>query len=86
MDLAPFVAFAPAVMGWAGQWLKSRKGFPTPAAQAILLALGFGFYAAGHHYAATDTQWLYNGVMWSFALPGMSSVLGSFKVAPPTSN
>lgn len=70
--------------GWAGQFLKAHKAFPTPLAHGIMFALGIVLYSLVHHPAATDAEWFSNAVAWALAGSGVSSIAGSTGLAPKT--
>ena len=84
--LSPTVAalIMSTAVGWAGQFLKAHKAFPTPLAHAALFAVGFGLYAMVHHPTATDAEWFSNAVAWALAASGASSIAGSTGLAPKT--
>lgn len=70
--------------GWAGQFLKAHKAFPTPLAHGILFCVGFGIYALAHHPTADNAEWFSNAVAWALAGSGVSSIAGASGLAPKT--
>jgi predicted tellurium resistance membrane protein TerC len=84
--LSPTVAalIMSTAVGWAGQFLKAHKAFPTPLAHAALFAIGFGLYAMVKHPTSTDAEWFSNAVAWALAGSGVSSIAGSTGLAPKT--
>ena len=79
-----WAAISTVALGWLGQNVKAYKQVPTWAVQAVMFGAAFGFYALGHHYAASDTSWFQNGVSWALASLGVSSVTGATGLAPKT--
>jgi predicted benzoate:H+ symporter BenE len=72
-----------AVVGWLAQFAKAHKQIPTALVQGVLLGIGFAFYAYGHRDPAAE-NWLRDGIMWAFGLPGFASVAAGVKLAPQT--
>ena len=84
--LSPSVAalIMSTAAGWAGQFLKAHKAFPTPLAHGILFSVGFVVYALVHHPSADNAEWFSNAVAWALAACGASSVAGGTGLAPKT--
>ena len=77
------VTLATFLIGYAGQWFKSHPKIPAWAPQAVMLAIGFGCYFLSHPLVHEYAYWR-DGILFSFGLPGISSVSASTGLAPKT--
>lgn len=84
--LSPAIAalIMSTAVGWAGQFLKAHKAFPTPLAHGIMFCAGFAVYALVSHPTASNAEWFSNAVAWAMASSGASSIAGSSGLAPKT--
>ncbi len=75
---------AGVIVAYLGQWLKAIKGFPTAAAQAVIVVVALGLYALDVPPAQPWSVWAKGAIVWGLAVLGGSSLAAGVKAAPRT--
>lgn len=77
-------AAASVAVAYFGQFLKAHKGFPTWAAQVLIVLAAFGLYFLTGPVATDWRGWVKDGIVWCLATLGVSSLSAGVKAAPKT--
>lgn len=72
------------LLAYLGQWVKAMKGFPTWAAQSVIVLAALGLYALDVPPAQPLSVWAKGAIVWGLAVLGGSSLAAGVKLAPRT--